>query len=308
MLYPVDRMRRRCVHGPGRNDVTLAVRWAKDEEAVPGYKLGRFLGRGGWGEVWEATRPDGTPAPLKFLPCDSQVAAAQEIRALQTVRQLQHPNLIRIEQIWSITSYIVIGMELADGSLADLLDVYYTELKQPIPPDHVCYYLAQAASALDFLNARQHQLNGQRVAVRHCDVKPSNLLIVGKNVKLADFSLAVQATSSMRNHRRVGTPNYLAPELLRGILSERTDQYALAITYCQLRGGRLPFPDLVTGKVPRTYSRPAPDLSMLSLAERPIVARALDVVPQDRWRSCTELIDRLSGCLEKSPSAAEISV
>jgi serine/threonine protein kinase, bacterial len=285
--------------------VTFAARLATDFEAVPGYRLGRFLGKGGWGEVWQATREDGTAIALKFLPCDSQLAAAQEIRALQTIRQLKHPSLIHIEQIWSIADYVVVGMELADGSLADLLDVYYTELRQPIPPDHVCYYLRQAASALDFLNARQHQLNGQRVAVRHCDVKPSNLLVVGNDVKLADFSLAVQATSSILNHRRVGTWNYLAPELFRGILSDRTDQYSLAITYCQLRTGRLPFPDLGSGKVPKTktYSRPAPDLSTLSAPERPIIARALGPVPQDRWHSCTELIERLSNCLAQTEEA-----
>src|SRR5262249_36154006 len=148
-----------------------------------------------------------------------------------------------IEQIWSIPNYVVIGMELADGNLAELLDVYYDELRQPIPPDHVCFFLTQAAAALDFLNTRQHTLNGQRVAVRHCDVKPSNLLVFGKEVKLADFSLAVQATAAVRDHRRVGTLNFTAPELFRGVLSDRSDQYALAVTYCQLRGGRLPFPD-----------------------------------------------------------------
>lgn len=275
-----------------------AVKLAKDTEAVPGYRLNRFLGRGGWGEVWQAIRADGGAVALKFLPCDSQLVAAQEVRALQTIKQLKHPNLIQIEQIWSIPNFVVIAMELADGSLAELFDVYYAELKQAIPADHVCYYLAQAASALDFLNTRQHQLGGQRVAVRHCDVKPSNLLVVGKQIKLADFSLAVQATSSMRNHRRCGTLNYSAPELFHGILSERTDQYSLAVTYCQLRGGRLPFPDL-TNKLPRGYTRPTPDLSMLTTQERPIVARALDPVPQNRWRSCTDLINRLSGCLLK---------
>ena len=55
--------------------------------------------------------------------------------------------------------------------------------------------------------------------------------------------------------------------------------------------------------VPRSYARPAPDLSMLSSAERPIVLRALDPVPQGRWQSCTELINRLSGSLEKTPAA-----
>ena len=43
----------------------------------------------------------------------------------------------------------------ADGSLLDLLEEYYTEFNQPIMADHLCFFLSQAASAIDFLNARQ---------------------------------------------------------------------------------------------------------------------------------------------------------
>ncbi len=273
----------------------MAVKLAKGVEAVPGYRLSKFLGHGGWGEVWQAFQADGRAVALKFLPCDSHQAASQEIRALQAIRQLKHPNLIRIEQIWSVSSYLVIAMELADGSLLDLLDIYYGEINQPIPADHVCFFLAQAAEVLDFLNTRQHQLGGQCVAVRHCDVKPSNLLVKDKQVKLADFGLTVQTMSSMWYHRRVGTLQYTAPEVLQGLLSDRTDQYSLAVTYCQLRSGRLPFAE-TPSKSGRNYVRPAPDLSMLSPLERPILARALDAVPQNRWGSCTEMIDRLSRC------------
>src|SRR5262249_37006428 len=144
--------------------------------------------------------------------------------------------------IWCSAGYIVIAMELAEGNLLDLLDVYYAEFDTPIIPEHLCQYLMQAASALDFLNTRQHQLNGRRVAVRHCDVKPSNLLVLGKQIKLADFSLSVQTTSPMWYHRKLGTLDYAAPEVFQGWLSDRTDQYALAVSYVQLRTGHLPFP------------------------------------------------------------------
>src|SRR5713101_9008179 len=91
----------------GRVVVAHVRSLAEGMEPVPGYFLRRLLGRGGWGTVWQATRPDGTASALKFLPGESPRAAPQEIRALQAIRQLQHPNLIHIEQIWSISGYVV---------------------------------------------------------------------------------------------------------------------------------------------------------------------------------------------------------
>jgi serine/threonine protein kinase len=277
--------------------VAQAFSLAKGMEPVPGYRLSQFLGKGGWGSVWKATNPAGNDCALKFLPCDHQPVAAQEIRALQAIRQLKHPHLLGIEQIWSMPRYLVIAMELAEGSLLDLLDVYYAEYNQPIVAEHLCFYLRQAASALDFLNARQHLVNGQRVGFRHCDVKPSNLLLLGKTVKLADFSLAVQASSPICNHRKVGTLNYCAPEIFQGLLSDKSDQFSLAVTYCHLRCGRLPFPD-PPANAAISYVRPAPDLRGLSPDERPIVARALTPVPQDRWHTCIELIQNLERAQE----------
>ncbi len=267
----------------------------KGIEPFPGYHLVRFLGRGGWGEVWEAERAESTPAALKFLYCDTQLAAAQEIRALQSIRQLKHDHLIHIDQIWAYSGHVVIAMELAEGSLLDLMDVYQAEYSSCIYPEHLCYYLGQAADALDFLNTRQHQVNGQRIAVRHCDVKPSNLLLLDGQVKLADFSLAAQTTSPMWYHRRVGTLNYTAPELFQGWLSDRSDQYALAVTYCELRTGRLPFPE-TPPSAHKDYARPTPDLTPFSTAEARVLTRALSPVPQDRWPSCTAMMERLQAC------------
>lgn len=266
-------------------------------EGTPGYRLRQLLGRGGYGEVWEAEEAStGNVVALKYMQCGNSAAASKEIRSIQAIRQLSHPNLIRIDQVWCQPGYIVVAMEKADGSLEDLLQVYLEEMKTPIVPEQVCMYLTDAAEALDFLNTRKHLLDGKRVTFQHCDVKPSNFLLMGETVKLCDFGLASQMTSAHAPHQKAGTLDYAAPEVFQGRLSNTTDQYSLAITYCRLRGGRLPFTD-TPSTFTKSYLRPVPDLSMLSDEERPFIARALDSVPQHRWPTCAELMKQLSGLL-----------
>lgn len=265
-------------------------------EPFPGYRLRQMRGHGGFGTVWEADRDDGSVVALKFLPAADGLSTSREIRSIQTVRQLGHPNLVQIDQIWCSPGYIVVAMELAEGSLLDLLNASQAEFDAPLPAQQVCSLLASVADALDFLNARQHTVGGKKVAIQHCDVKPSNLLLFGETVKLADFGLASPTTTRFQPHRRAGTLDFLAPELFKGRLSERSDQYALAVTYCQLRGGCLPFSD-TPQEFDAAYRRPVPNLTTLSEPERPIITRALHPVPQDRWPSCRDMIAQLASVI-----------
>ena len=271
-------------------------------EPYPGYVLKQFLGRGGWGEVWKAEHDGNKVSALKFLPCENQNAAPFEVRALQAIRQLKHDNLLQMQQIWSCPGFLVIVMELAEGNLHDLLDVYYTELNSPILPDHVCHFLRQAADALDFLNTRQHTVDNQKVAFRHCDVKPSNLLLVNGKVRLGDFSLAFKTTSRIGPHARTGTMYYAAPEVFTGMISDKSDQFSLAVTYFQLRTGQFPYPP-PPANFGGSYQRPAPDLSVLLPEEQRILARGLATIPHDRWPSCLEMMDNLSQCFAKKAVA-----
>jgi serine/threonine protein kinase len=264
-------------------------------EPYPGYHLRRRRGRGGFGEVWEAEGKDGGVVALKFLPFSNKETTPTELRAIEAIRGLSHPNLIQIERVWCQPGYIVVAMELAQASLLDLLNLYYSEFGTPISGEHACELLSQAAAVLDFLNTRQHDIRGQRVAVQHRDVKPSNLLLFRDTVKLSDFGLAAFMTTTEGPFIRQGTVEYSPPEVFQGGLSRRSDQYSLAVTYCHLRGGNLPFPETPLD-FDRRYSRPPPDLSMLPSRERPIVARALAHVPQSRWPSCGEFIAQLTKC------------
>jgi serine/threonine protein kinase len=266
----------------------------------PGYQLRRPRGRGGFGQVWEAENDKGVPVALKFMPCNRDQGATQELRSIQVVKELSHTHLVRIDKVWCAADNLVVAMELADGSLADLFEIYRAELGTPFPPHHILPLLAQAAAALDFLNNRQHSIKGLWATIQHCDVTPANLLVFGETVKLSDFGLTTTLVEQQKLHYRAGTPSFAAPEVFQGIVSHRTDQYSLACCYCLLRGGRLPF-----SKVPSTfqtnYVRPAPDLSMLEPAERRAVARALAVLPADRWPSCRDLILELQKVTSQPP-------
>ncbi|MBY0524510.1 MAG: serine/threonine protein kinase [Gemmataceae bacterium] len=262
-------------------------------EPFPGFRLQRLRGAGCFGEVWEAATADGQVCALKFMPTAEGHAAVQEIRTIQMIRALQHPNVLPADQVWSQAGYLVVRMELADASLLDLFELHLAECGAPLPPQEVCFLLSQAADGLDFLNARRHLVGGQVVAVQHCDVKPSNLLLFGDAVKLADFGLAAPVHARLQAHGRVGSPDYAAPEVFHGQLSNSSDQYSLAVTYCQLRGGRLPFPTVNSFQASWPQVRPPVDLSMLAAPERPIIARALGRVPHERWPSCARLMAEL---------------
>ena len=262
-------------------------------EPFPGFRLKQLVGQGGFAEVWEATSPDGHSVALKFMHVTDGINAGIEIRALQSMQRLSHPKLLRIHHVWSLPAHVVISMDLADGSLQEMLFACLDEYGTPLPPAEACPYLSQAAEAIDFLNTHQHVHDGKRVGYQHGDIKPSNLLIFGDTVKLADFGLAVPMSQARSTRMPVGTTQFAAPEIFQGSMSDQSDQYSLAVSYCLLRGGRVPFADS-----PRSfqtqYTRPTPDLAMLSENERPIIARALSPSPINRWPSCRAMMEALT--------------
>jgi hypothetical protein len=83
------------------------------------------------------------------------------------------------------------------------------------------------------------------------------------------------------------TPAYAAPEFFNGQATQWSDQYCLAVSYCHLRGGRLPTDHL-------THS---PDLTMLPETERPVVLRALAKRPEERWPDCRAFVAALAAVM-----------
>jgi serine/threonine-protein kinase len=261
-------------------------------EPAPGYRLRRARGRGGFAEVWEADSPDG-PVALKFMSSSNSATTARELRSIQSFQTLDHPYLVKTHAVWSVPGYIVIAMELGDATLLDLMMLYVNDLGQPIPTSDLCAFIWQTAEALDFLNARRHLRDGRRVGFQHGDIKPNNVLLFNGNAKLADYGLATPTFGPTTPCPRHGTREYAPPEVFQGNLTDSSDQFSLAVTYCVLRTGRFPFPPPPGTDMPKSYVRPHADLSALLPEEQPWVLKALSPVPQDRFATCVELANGL---------------
>jgi serine/threonine protein kinase len=272
-----------------RSTTPGAFAFAVGAEPSPGYRLRCLRGRGGFAEVWEAESPKGPPVALKFMPTSNTSTTARELRSVQSFQNLDHPYIVKTYDLWSVPGYIVINMELAEGTLLDLMHLYNDDLGQPFDPKVLCLHLWQVAEALDFLNARRHTRDGRRVGYQHGDVKPNNILLFADVAKLTDHGLATPTYGATTPCSRQGTREYAAPEVFMGSISDWSDQYSLAITYFALRVGRCPFPPLPKD-VSRGYQRPPADLTGITEAEKPVLLRALNMVPQDRFPSSRDFM------------------
>lgn len=261
-------------------------------EPFSGYRLLRLRGRGGFATVWESSSPSGERVALKFMSSGNATSTAREVRSLQAIQKLDHPNLLRIRQVWSVPGNIVIAMDLADASLLDLFLLYAEEFQTPVEPGKIGLYLYKTAQALDFLNAHKHTFEGRTVGFQHGDIKPNNILLVGDEPKLADYGLAAPMNGPSTPCSRQGTIEYAAPEVFGGTLTDTSDQFSLGVTYYLLRTGAFPFPP--PPKTPgRSFVRPGADLSLLPDEERAVVARALSPVPQNRFPTCAEFLTQV---------------
>jgi formylglycine-generating enzyme required for sulfatase activity/serine/threonine protein kinase len=263
---------------------------------LPEYVLLQKLGEGGFGEVWKARGPGKVEVALKFIRLGDR-AGEVELRALDLIKGIRHANLVGLSGTWQQDGQLIIAMDLADGTLHDRLNAVLKQGQPGIPLRELLEYMREAAKCLDHLNA---------INIQHQDVKPQNLLLVGGSVKVADFGLAkvLQHSVTTKSHGGLSVA-YAPPEFHDRKTTRWSDQYSLAVSYCQLRGGRLPFEGTPV-QVMIAHVRHEPDLSMLPAAERPAVARALAKEPKERWPSCGAFVEALRSPVARPEKSAAL--
>ena len=183
-----------------------------DSEPIPGYRLVEKLGVGGYGEVWKAMAPGGLVKAVKILYGDmGGTRAAQELKALGRIKEVRHPFLLSLERIEIIDGQLFIVTELADGCLYDRFYECRKAGMKGIPREELLGNLRDTAEALDYMS--------EIYGLQHLDIKPQNLLLVGKRIKVADFGLVKDLMGSNSTAPGGVTPVYATPEAFDGRVS-----------------------------------------------------------------------------------------
>ncbi|KAI9592236.1 kinase-like domain-containing protein [Syncephalis fuscata] len=214
----------------------------------------------------------------------------REIRHLQ---RLQHPHIIKLYEVITTPTDIIMVMEYAGGELFD-----YISSRSRLNEAEARRFFQQIISALGYCH---------REKIVHRDLKPENLLLDDRdNIKIADFGLSNMLTDGEFLKTSCGSPNYAAPEVITGKLyaGPEVDVWSCGVILYVMLCGQLPFDHdhiptlfrkITEGRysVPGYISSSARDLLKRMLIVDPLQRITIEEIWQHEW-FCQDLPDYLS--------------
>jgi WD40 repeat protein/tRNA A-37 threonylcarbamoyl transferase component Bud32 len=275
------------------------------------FRLGREIGRGGIGVVYEATQISlGRRVAVKVLHPGSLRDPRQlrrfEIEA-QAAASLQHPGIVPVFAYGRERGVPYFAMRMIEGrNLAELVVDRRERFRCGLPPREVAQLGRQAAEALDYAHRNE---------VLHRDIKPSNLLVdADGRLWVADFGLArVRSDSDLTASGDViGTMRYLSPEQAegrRGAVDGRSDVYALGATLFELLTLRQVFEgddraELLRRIIAEDPVAPRRLDPAIPLDLETILLKAMAKGPADRYATAGDLAAELARFLAGQPIRA----
>ncbi|OBZ73948.1 Serine/threonine-protein kinase HSL1 [Grifola frondosa] len=234
------------------NDVSRIPRRNKkddDPKMIGLWKVGRTIGKGSSGRVRIARHSKtGQYAAVKIVSknalLNSRISLhslgdeAERIlhsieREIVIMKLIEHPNIMRLYDVWETSTELYLILEYVEGG--ELFD--YLCNKGRLSSSEALGYFQQIITAINYC----HRFN-----IAHRDLKPENLLLDReKNIKVADFGMAVWQGKGNMLQTACGSPHYAAPEVIMGRAYDGTssDIWSCGVILFALLAGRLPFDD-----------------------------------------------------------------
>jgi serine/threonine protein kinase len=286
----------------------------KSDQDFGHFKILKFLGRGGMGEVYLAQDARlGRLVALKVL--QSELASNQErirrfIQEARSASGLSHPNILTIHEIGENEGRRFIASEFVEGeTLRERL-----KSEEPLTLAQILEIALQIAAALNAANT---------AGIIHRDIKPENIMLREDGlVKVLDFGLAKLAENpdgdiptvdslSTNPGMILGTVAYMSPEQARGKkVDVRSDVWSFGVVLYEMLTGRLPFAGDTTSDIIAAILTSEPVLPDKDLVENPenlwqIAGKALRKDPEERYQSVKEMADDLRNAILESDALPE---
>ncbi|KAK7070630.1 Checkpoint kinase 2, partial [Halocaridina rubra] len=203
-------------------------------ELTQRYIMTKKLGEGSFGEVRLAYK-QGTleRVAVKILKKKGSQILLNNIKQIENeiklLQSVDHPNIIRLQDVIDTPEKIFIIMEVAEGG--ELFDRLITNKR--LPEMVAKFYFYQLVLAVQYLHMK---------CITHRDIKPENVLLAADkeytHVKLTDFGLSKLAADTSQMTTFCGTPTYISPELLGGgSYTNKVDMWSLGVVlYVSLVG------------------------------------------------------------------------
>lgn len=268
------------------------------------YKINRKIGEGGMGVVYAATDERlGRAVALKMIRGDGDETARKRLwREARAAAGVSHPNICQLFEIDEADGGLFMAMELLDG------EPLAARLKRgTMAPREVAITGGETLAALEALHSR---------GFVHRDLKPSNVFLTTHGVKLLDFGLARPVSSWTEADTRTqltvagslaGTPNYMAPEQVRGeAVDARTDVFAMAALLFEMLSGQVAFGGQTVVDVLHAVLHEQPAAlsgSAAVVAMDRIIHRGLAKRPDDRYPSASAMAAELRAAAQVHDSS-----
>lgn len=269
---------------------------------VGGYLIGSRLGSGAMGTVHSAHDGGGNLVAIKLLHAHVDLdAAAQGRERLRrealALQRLRHPAVAQILDVELDGPDAFIVTELVDGPTLE------DEVAEggPLDPWDLYELADQLAAALESVHA---------AGVVHRDLKPSNVMVSSRGPVLIDFGIAqgLEDARVTSTGLVMGTPGYLAPELLEGAApSVGSDWWGWAALLAYAATGRAPFGVRPTDVVLARARSGRPDLAGLGPVTARVLAGALHADPAQRLGP-TEVVAALRHAADTGDAAPATQV
>ncbi len=199
------------------------------------YKFKKCLGGGHFGQVRLGCRRSEKPpfSPYYAIKSISIKNLSEKdledlIKEVDIISGLDHPNIIKFYETYHDNCYFHIVMELCNGK--EVFDRIVEDGR--IKEQKVCMVIMKVLHAISYCHNR---------GITHRDLKPENILFESfekdAEIKLIDFGLSRKNFINEKMHTILGTPYYVAPEVLQGEYDEKCDIWSIgALTYIMLCG------------------------------------------------------------------------